>query len=132
MSQVEEDYAKGKMKVGEGAAEGDGDEMKEGENTQVVGAKHSTGHQRGSQGAKMSVRNLRIREDTAKYLINLDPGSAFYDPKTRSMRANPYAGTGKEGEPDRRLTACLLGSLLTPTALLLQGMTCTWAITSSA
>ena len=104
VSQVEEDYAKGKMKVGEGAAEGDGDEMKEGENTQVVGAKHSTGHQRGSQGAKMSVRNLRIREDTAKYLINLDPGSAFYDPKTRSMRANPYAGTGKEGEPDRLLT----------------------------
>ena len=101
---MEEDYAKGKMKVGEGAAEGDGDEMKEGENTQVVGAKHSTGHQRGSQGAKMSVRNLRIREDTAKYLINLDPGSAFYDPKTRSMRANPYAGTGKEGEPDRLLT----------------------------
>lgn len=34
----------------------------------------------------MSVRNLRIREDTAKYLRNLDPGSAFYDPKTRSMR----------------------------------------------
>ena len=132
MSQVEEDYAKGKMKVGEGAAEGDGDEMKEGENTQVVGAKHSTGHQRGSQGAKMSVRNLRIREDTAKYLINLDPGSAFYDPKTRSMRANPYAGTGKEGEPDRLLTTFLLGSLLIPTALLLQGMICTWAITSSA
>ena len=134
MFQVEEDYAKGKMKVGEGAAEGDGDEMKEDEGTQVVGAKHSTGHQRGSQGAKMSVRNLRIREDTAKYLINLDPGSAFYDPKTRSMRANPYAGSGKEGEPDRLLDdkSFLLGSLLTPTALLLQGMTCTWATTSSA
>ena len=37
----------------------------------------------------MSVRNLRIREDTAKYLRNLDPNSAFYDPKTRSMRENP-------------------------------------------
>ena len=40
-------------------------------------------------GAKMSVRNLRIREDTAKYLLNLDVNSAYYDPKTRSMRDNP-------------------------------------------
>jgi pre-mRNA-processing factor SLU7 len=38
---------------------------------------------------RMTVRNLRIREDTAKYLRNLDPESAFYDPKTRSMRENP-------------------------------------------
>ena len=38
---------------------------------------------------KMSVRNLRIREDTAKYLRNLDVNSAYYDPKTRSMRQNP-------------------------------------------
>ena len=38
---------------------------------------------------RTTIRNLRIREDTAKYLINLDPESAFYDPKTRSMRANP-------------------------------------------
>jgi pre-mRNA-processing factor SLU7 len=30
-----------------------------------------------------------IREDTAKYLRNLDESSAFYDPKTRSMRENP-------------------------------------------
>lgn len=30
-----------------------------------------------------------IREDTAKYLMNLDENSAFYDPKTRSMRENP-------------------------------------------
>jgi|TARA_B110000977_G_scaffold116566_1_gene150560 pre-mRNA-processing factor SLU7 len=40
-------------------------------------------------GASMTVRNLRIREDTAKYLRNLDLGSAYYDPKTRSMRENP-------------------------------------------
>jgi pre-mRNA-processing factor SLU7 len=32
-----------------------------------------------------STRNLRIREDTAKYLLNLDLESAKYDPKTRSM-----------------------------------------------
>uniref|UniRef100_A0A0G4HBE4 Pre-mRNA-splicing factor SLU7 n=1 Tax=Chromera velia CCMP2878 TaxID=1169474 RepID=A0A0G4HBE4_9ALVE len=41
---------------------------------------------------KTTTRNLRIREDTAKYLHNLDVNSAFYDPKTRSMRANPFMG----------------------------------------
>mmetsp|Transcript_20079 Transcript_20079/g.60665 ORF Transcript_20079/g.60665 Transcript_20079/m.60665 type:complete len:566 (-) Transcript_20079:656-2353(-) len=40
-------------------------------------------------GASGSVRNLRIREDTAKYLLNLDPNSAYYDPKSRSMRQDP-------------------------------------------
>ena len=39
---------------------------------------------------RTTVRNLRIREDTAKYLHNLDLNSAFYDPKTRSMRENPF------------------------------------------
>lgn len=45
---------------------------------------------------RITVRNLRIREDTAKYLRNLDPNSAYYDPKTRSMRDNPNAGTTKD------------------------------------
>lgn len=47
--------------------------------------------QGGVGGAQMKVtaRNLRIREDTAKYLRNLDPSSAYYDPKSRSMRDNP-------------------------------------------
>eukprot|EP00898_Chlorokybus_atmophyticus_P000619 jgi/Chlat1/1558/Chrsp123S01838 len=40
-------------------------------------------------GSTGTVRNLRIREDTAKYLRNLDTNSAYYDPKTRSMRENP-------------------------------------------
>jgi pre-mRNA-processing factor SLU7 len=34
-------------------------------------------------GSTGSVRNLRIREDTAKYLLNLDVNSAHYDPKSR-------------------------------------------------
>merc|ERR1712224_885746 len=38
---------------------------------------------------RTTTRNLRIREDTAKYLLNLDVNSAFYDPKSRSMRENP-------------------------------------------
>ncbi|XP_034244833.1 pre-mRNA-splicing factor Slu7 [Thrips palmi] len=49
---------------------------------------------------RITVRNLRIREDTAKYLRNLDPNSAYYDPKTRSMRDNPNAGTSKEEDDE--------------------------------
>ena len=45
---------------------------------------------------RITVRNLRIREDTAKYLRNLALESAYYDPKTRSMRENPYEATGKQ------------------------------------
>lgn len=45
---------------------------------------------------RITVRNLRIREDTAKYLRNLDPNSAYYDPKTRSMRDNPTEGSGSK------------------------------------
>jgi len=45
---------------------------------------------------RITVRNLRIREDTAKYLINLDPSSAYYDPKTRSMRDNPMKNVSPE------------------------------------
>eukprot|EP01111_Echinosteliopsis_oligospora_P010548 TRINITY_DN3308_c0_g1_i1.p1 TRINITY_DN3308_c0_g1~~TRINITY_DN3308_c0_g1_i1.p1 ORF type:complete len:560 (+),score=183.31 TRINITY_DN3308_c0_g1_i1:54-1733(+) len=41
---------------------------------------------------RTTIRNLRIREDTAKYLRNLDLNSAYYDPKTRSMRENPNKG----------------------------------------
>nr|KYP74662.1 Pre-mRNA-splicing factor SLU7 [Cajanus cajan] len=40
-------------------------------------------------GSTGTVRNLRIREDIAKYLLNLDVNSAYYDPKTRSMREDP-------------------------------------------
>lgn len=45
---------------------------------------------------RITVRNLRIREDTAKYLRNLDPNSAYYDPKTRSMRENPNPGVDEQ------------------------------------
>ena len=54
--------------------------------------------QGGVGGAQMKVtaRNLRIREDTAKYLRNLDPNSAYYDPKSRSMRDNPHPEVPQE------------------------------------
>lgn len=44
----------------------------------------------GGNGMRITARNLRIREDTPKYLRNLSLDSAFYDPKSRSMRSNPY------------------------------------------
>lgn len=50
----------------------------------------------------IQVRNLRIREDTAKYLFNLAENSPYYDPKSRSMRENPFANVqGKEKEAAR-------------------------------
>lgn len=48
---------------------------------------------------RITVRNLRIREDTAKYLYNLAENAPHYDPKSRSMRENPFEGLpGKEKE----------------------------------
>ena len=53
----------------------------------------------GGAGMRVTVRNLRIREDTPKYLRNLSLDSAFYDPKSRSMRANPYPNSNPEEVP---------------------------------
>lgn len=38
---------------------------------------------------RTNIRNLRLREDTAVYLRNLDLNSAHYDPKSRMMKDNP-------------------------------------------
>lgn len=38
---------------------------------------------------KSYIKNLRIREDTAKYLYNLGEGGGHYDGKSRTLRANP-------------------------------------------
>lgn len=56
--------------------------------------------QRFDAKTRQTVRNLRIREDFPKYLRNLNPDSAYFDPKTRSMRQNPYAGTDIEPMDD--------------------------------
>ena len=45
---------------------------------------------------RTTVRNLRIREDTPKYLRNLSLTSAHYDPKSRTMRDNPYPDKNPE------------------------------------
>lgn len=65
--------------------EGGEDEDKYAEAADVAGQKLDT-------KTRVTVRNLRIREDTAKYLMNLDTESAYYDPKTRSMREAPKTG----------------------------------------
>jgi pre-mRNA-processing factor SLU7 len=69
--------------------EEDADEDKYADAADAVGQKMDT-------KTRITVRNLRIREDTAKYLINLDPSSAYYDPKTRSMRDNPLQNVAPE------------------------------------
>ncbi|KAF7321704.1 Slu7 domain-containing protein [Mycena kentingensis (nom. inval.)] len=69
--------------------EEDEDEDKYADTADAVGQKLDT-------KTRITVRNLRIREDTAKYLINLDPESAYYDPKTRSMRDAPVKNVAPE------------------------------------
>lgn len=69
--------------------EEDADEEKYADAADAVGQKLDT-------KTRITVRNLRIREDTAKYLINLDPESAYYDPKTRSMRDAPTKNVAPE------------------------------------
>ena len=78
--------------------EEDEDEEKYADAADAVGQKLDT-------KTRITVRNLRIREDTAKYLINLDPSSAYYDPKTRSMRDNPE---GNKLPEDVRFLLCIL------------------------
>lgn len=65
------------------------DEAKVDESKQMDFAKVEKRVRTTGGGSTGTVRNLRIREDTAKYLLNLDVNSAHYDPKTRSMREDP-------------------------------------------
>lgn len=47
-----------------------------------------------------STRNLRLREDKAKYLLDLNPDSAKYDPKTRSMVDPGGGGSSLDANED--------------------------------
>lgn len=69
------------------AADSDAEDSDDSDDEGVRGVEGSI-HERNAD-TRTSVRNLRQREDRAKYLLNLDPDSAYYDPKTRSMRQNP-------------------------------------------
>ncbi|UYV62152.1 SLU7, partial [Cordylochernes scorpioides] len=69
----------------------DEDEEKYADNADMPGTKVDSKQ-------RITVRNLRIREDVAKYLLNLDINSAYYDPKTRSMRDDPFSESVKKRE----------------------------------
>lgn len=84
---------------GGGAGSGSDDEDKYAEGADVAGQKLDT-------KTRVTVRNLRIREDTAKYLLNLDTDSAYYDPKTRSMREAPLPTTDLEDVRPLPRTIC--------------------------
>jgi len=113
MTEPDEDHARfpNKGKEGDGAAEktlvesdSDSDSDKEGADREEF--KEGVGYnnapiQKVDPKTRTTIRNLRIREDTAKYLRNLDLDSAYYDPKTRSMRENP----NKTGNPSEQLFA---------------------------
>jgi len=59
---------------------------------QKIGSCKTEDEKKNKFAADETVANLRMRNDTAKYLYNLDVNSAFYDPKSRSMRDDPRAG----------------------------------------
>lgn len=89
---MEKDLRDGKRGGGAGASDDDDfddDGRPAGDASEVV-------MQQKDQATPAVVRNLRIREDTAKYLHNLDLNSAYYDPKTRSMRADPNPQVGAD------------------------------------
>lgn len=79
---------KGKKKAKDEDDFGSSDESDDGEEERYAEGADAVG-QKVDTKTRITVRNLRIREDTAKYLLNLNPESAYYDPKTRSMRENP-------------------------------------------
>ena len=83
-----EELDKLKKKMKGGAAEGERklltEDGEEGQKSEQEEAKYDEETDMGRQQST-ATRNLRLREDTAKYLLNLDLDSAKYDPKTRSM-----------------------------------------------
>lgn len=79
--EVIEDYEALEQAKKRQAGEAEGED---GEGNADDGTKYEAETDMGRKQAT-STRNLRLREDTAKYLLNLDLDSAKYDPKTRSM-----------------------------------------------
>ncbi|EPS36847.1 hypothetical protein H072_9581 [Dactylellina haptotyla CBS 200.50] len=89
--QLIEEYARveelrAQAKALEGKRGGDGDNDGDGDDEEDKYAEESNmPGQTYDSSSRVTTRNLRIREDTAKYLLNLDLDSAKYDPKTRTM-----------------------------------------------
>ncbi|KAI9793574.1 MAG: mRNA splicing protein [Piccolia ochrophora] len=83
-AQMEDLRKQSKAALVDGKKDVDGDVGDEDDAGADEEAKYAEESEMGRQQAK-GTRNLRIREDTAKYLLNLDLDSAKYDPKTRAM-----------------------------------------------
>ncbi|KAF4962147.1 hypothetical protein F66182_18202, partial [Fusarium sp. NRRL 66182] len=77
------------------ATDGEDDEEEEEQEEARYAEESDMGRQQST-----ATRNLRLREDTAKYLLNLDLDSAKYDPKTRSMM-----GLGAQADQTSALVA---------------------------
>ncbi|KAF3930228.1 hypothetical protein ABW20_dc0104262 [Dactylellina cionopaga] len=82
-ARVEELRAEAKALEGRKAAENDGSDS--GDEEDKYAEESNMPGQTYDASSRVTTRNLRIREDTAKYLLNLDLDSAKYDPKTRTM-----------------------------------------------
>ena len=67
-------------------------------------------------GASGTVRNLRIREDTAKYLTDLRPDAPHYDPKSRSMRGGEAMAAAAGGGPASALALPGGGDFVRPSS----------------
>ncbi|KAL9114222.1 MAG: hypothetical protein Q9227_001644 [Pyrenula ochraceoflavens] len=63
----------------------DADNASDEDDKSIEEARYAEETEMGRTNQAPATRNLRLREDTAKYLLNLDLDSARYDPKTRSM-----------------------------------------------
>ena len=96
----DDEFAAAAAAAATAASDDDDDGVRQSDTAQVVstaalaaarGGAGGSGASAGVIQPKMGVRNLRVREDRAKYLLNLDVDSAYYDPKTRSMREDPFA-----------------------------------------
>ena len=72
----------------------DGDRLIDGALTSSAGGLNASSASRGKIDLEQTMVQANSSGDAElpKYLINLDPKSAFYDPKSRSMRADPNAG----------------------------------------
>ena len=74
-------------------SESDSDDLEQGAEDDAEAAP------KGDAKTRTTVRNLRLREDRPKYLMNLDPDSAYYNPKSRSMREDPGTAPLLQGLP---------------------------------
>ncbi|RPB19439.1 hypothetical protein L211DRAFT_814552, partial [Terfezia boudieri ATCC MYA-4762] len=93
---LEELRRKEKESEMQGKVKGRSEDEEDGDNDDKYAEELGMSRQTFDAANRISTRNLRIREDTAKYLLNLDLNSAKYDPKTRTMVNSTDADNSSE------------------------------------